>query len=183
MSLTDNAIPIVGFVAPSGTGKTTLLCQLLPMLKAAGIRTAVIKHSHHDFEIDKPGKDSYELRHAGAEQMLIASRQRLALIREKGAAEEADLAECLRLLERDQVDLIIVEGFKFESFPKIELYRAEVGKPPLYPNDRDIIAVLSDTAIAVGQDIDLLDLNRIDDIFHYLVKKFHLTISENSLNG
>jgi molybdopterin-guanine dinucleotide biosynthesis protein B len=184
MNLADLSIPIVGFIAPSGTGKTTLLCRLLPMLKGAGIRTAVIKHSHHNFEIDKPGKDSYELRHAGAGQMLITSPHRLALIVEKDPmSRETSLEESLRFLDQDQVDLIIVEGFKHECFPKIELHRSSLGKQPMYPNDADIIALASDTTMEVTKDIDFLQLNRIDDIFHYLVDKFHLTISEKTHNG
>ena len=184
MSFSHLHLPIVGFVAPSGTGKTTLLCQLLPMLKSAGIRTAVIKHSHHDFEIDIPGKDSYELRHAGAEQMLIASRNRTALIIEKrSVADEANLDECLHLLDQRQLDIIIVEGFKYECFPKIELYRAGIDNCPLYPTDADIIALLSDCPVDVERNIDVLDLNATEEIFNYIVEKFKLKIIENYNHG
>ena len=184
MSINNRHLPIVGFVAPSGTGKTTLLCKLLPMFKAAGVRTAVIKHSHHDFEIDIPGKDSYELRHAGAEQMLIASKHRTALIVETPQnTAEVDLNGCLRFIDQEQLDMIIVEGFKYESFPKIELYRDGVDKGPLYPTDLDIFALLTDCPGDVDREIDVLDLNAVEDIFNYIVRKFKLKIIENSSHG
>jgi len=133
-------LPLLGFAAFSGTGKTTLLEAILPKLLARGIRVAVIKHAHHDFDIDQPGKDSYRLRKAGASQMLISSRYRRALVTET-PDEEANLAHLITQLDQTQLDLILVEGFKKLSFPKIELHRAEVGKPWLHPTDSNIIAV------------------------------------------
>jgi molybdopterin-guanine dinucleotide biosynthesis protein B len=142
-------LPLVGFAAYSGTGKTTLLLQLLPLLKARGLRVAMVKHAHHSFEVDQPGKDSMRLRQAGADQMLIASSKRVALIKEypKGQPEPR-LPELLAMLAPDDIDLVLVEGFKREPIPKIELHRAELGQPYLYPQDPHIIALASDADAA-----------------------------------
>ena len=141
-------VPILGFVAYSGTGKTTLLLKIIPLLKAKGLRIGMIKHSHHrKFDIDHPGKDSYRLREAGAEQMLVASRQRWALMVEQADQDikkDPELAELLPNLKLDDIDLILVEGFKHERISKIELHRPVLNKPLLYPEDRDIIAIASD---------------------------------------
>ncbi|MFL6712642.1 MAG: molybdopterin-guanine dinucleotide biosynthesis protein B, partial [Sulfurifustis sp.] len=112
--------PILGIAAYSGTGKTTLLRKILPQLRGRGLRVAVVKHAHHSFDTDVPGKDSYELRKAGAVQMLVASRHRWALITETGDANEPRLDELLGQLDQSNLDLILVEGFKAEAFPKIE---------------------------------------------------------------
>ncbi len=149
--------PVLGIAAWSGTGKTTLLVQLLPLLRAQGLRVGMLKHAHHEFDIDHPGKDSYELRKAGAEQMLIASNQRWALMVEAHVAEDVSLWDMLAQLQRASLDLILVEGFRHECFPKLELHRAATGKPLLYPNDSTIIALASDTPIAC--DLPQLDLN------------------------
>jgi molybdopterin-guanine dinucleotide biosynthesis protein MobB len=141
-------LPLIGFSAFSGTGKTTLLIQLLPILKAQKLRIGMVKHAHHHFDIDHPGKDSYELRKAGAEQMLIASRRRMALVREYGDDRlEPVLPEVLNALDPSGLDLVLVEGFKDEPFPKIELHRPSMGKPLLYPDDPNIIAIATDAAL------------------------------------
>ena len=138
-------LPMLGFAAYSGTGKTTLLLKLLPLLKSTGLRIAVVKHAHHAFEMDQPGKDSYRLRTAGADEMLIAGRCRIGWVREcPDHAGEPGLAEVLSVLEPQRLDLVLVEGFKAESFPKIELHRAGTGRPLLFPNDPDIIAIATD---------------------------------------
>ncbi len=158
-------LPLLGFAAFSGTGKTTLLSALLPQLRRQGIRIGVIKHAHHDFEIDHPGKDSHRLRQAGASQMLIASRDRLAWIEETpGQSDEPTLSGILSLLDTRRLDLVLVEGFKRESFPKIELHRCCQGRPLLYPDDPDIIAVASDAPLPGAPHIPLLDLNRPAEI-------------------
>jgi molybdopterin-guanine dinucleotide biosynthesis protein MobB len=149
--------PVLGIAAWSGTGKTTLLIQLLPLLRAHGLRVGMLKHAHHEFDIDHPGKDSYELRKAGAEQMLIASNQRWALMVEAPVPGDVSLWDMLAQLQRSALDLILVEGFRHERFPKLELHRAALGKPLLFPEDSAIIALASDTPITT--DLPRLDLN------------------------
>ncbi len=166
--------PIVGFAAWSGTGKTTLLRRLLPLLKARGLRIGVIKHAHHDFEIDYPGKDSYELRKAGAAQMLVGSRQRWALIVENDPPPDAEpaLADLLARLQGDGLDLILVEGFKPEAIPKIEVYRPALGKPLLAPEDPAIVAIATDAPYATPALVPLLDLNDPPAIVDFLLARF-----------
>jgi molybdopterin-guanine dinucleotide biosynthesis adapter protein len=159
--------PVLGFAACSGSGKTTLITALLPMLAQRGIRVGVIKHSHHDFEIDQPGKDSYRLRKAGAVQMLIASPYRSALIEENAAPREPDLSELLTRLDRDTLDLILVEGFRQVAFPKIEVHRAATGKSFLHPRDPSIIAIVSDAPVTAS--LPRLDLNRPQDIVAFII--------------
>jgi molybdopterin-guanine dinucleotide biosynthesis protein MobB len=150
--------PILGFAAFSGTGKTTLLEKLIPLLIEHGIRIAMVKHAHHAFDIDKPGKDSYRLRMAGARQMLIASSQRQALMTENATPQEPRLDELITRLDLDNIDLVLVEGFKHVSFPKIELHRKTLGKSLLHPEDPDIIAVASDHLTNCGK-LPALDIN------------------------
>lgn len=138
------SLPILGFAAYSGTGKTTLLEQLLPLLSDQGLRVGMIKHAHHSFDIDQPGKDSYRLRKAGAEQMLIASRERWALMTETPGQPEPVLQQLLDRLDQSSLDIILVEGFKHERFPKIELNRAGHERPFMHPEDDSIIAIASD---------------------------------------
>jgi molybdopterin-guanine dinucleotide biosynthesis protein MobB len=151
--------PVVGFAAYSGAGKTTLLKQLLPLLVERGVRIGMIKHAHHKFEIDIPGKDSYELRKAGASQVLVASARREALMTEKIAESEPDLDTLIGQLNQDAIDLILVEGFKQVAFPKIELFRPVMGKPALYPEDADIIAVATYAELPVATHLPVLDIN------------------------
>ncbi|AZV32600.1 molybdopterin-guanine dinucleotide biosynthesis protein B [Cobetia sp. ICG0124] len=127
--LAASACPLLGIAAWSGTGKTTLLEQLLPALRERGLRVAVIKHAHHAFDVDTPGKDSHRLRSAGATPMLVASAQRFALMMETPDQQEADLEQLVAQLDGLAVDLILVEGFKQWPLPKLELHRAAVGKP------------------------------------------------------
>ena len=164
----DCPIPLLGFVAYSGTGKTSLLKKLIPILKAQGIRIGMIKHAHHDFDIDIPGKDSYELRKAGAEQMLVASAQRWALMVETPAHAEATLAGLIQQLDTQQLDLILVEGFKHEAYPKIECHRPELGHRLMCHNDADIIAIASDAALPDTIPITQLDLNNAEAIAQFI---------------
>lgn len=163
---------LLGFAAWSGTGKTTLLRKLLPALKAKGVRVGVIKHAHHNFDVDHPGKDSYELRHAGASQMLISSAKRWALMVEEDQGERPSLTRMLGRMDHAALDLVLVEGFKREAFPKIELYRASLGRECLHPDDPNIIAVASDKPLDPLREIPLLDLNDtlslLDFILAYL---------------
>ncbi|OBU14626.1 bifunctional molybdopterin-guanine dinucleotide biosynthesis adaptor protein MobB/molybdopterin molybdotransferase MoeA [Photobacterium aquimaris] len=163
MSQINASVPLLGFAAFSGTGKTTLIEAMLPKLVERGLRIAVIKHAHHDFDIDQQGKDSYRLRKAGAHQMLISSRYRRALITETPSAE-ASLPSLIRQLDQTQLDLILVEGFKKLDFPKIELHRQVINKPWLYQDDNTIIAIASDTkADTVLPQICIDDIEQLTD--------------------
>ncbi|EKF9662415.1 bifunctional molybdopterin-guanine dinucleotide biosynthesis adaptor protein MobB/molybdopterin molybdotransferase MoeA [Vibrio cholerae] len=162
-------LPLLGFAAYSGTGKTTLLEALLPKLTAAGLRIGLLKHAHHDFDVDKPGKDSYRLRKAGASQMLIASRNRHALMTETPDAE-AEFDYLLTRFDAEKLDVILVEGCKNIAFPKIELHRAEVGKPWLYLHDENIIAIAADETVETAlPQMHINDLDAIADfVLHYV---------------
>ena len=168
--LTRTPVPILGIAAYSGTGKTTLLRQILPQLRARGLRVAVIKHAHHSFDTDVPGKDSYELRKAGATQTLVASRHRWALVTETGDGAEPRLEMLLDRLDYKNVDLILVEGFKAEQFPKIELHRPSLGQPLLYQLDRSIIAIATDAPLAMKPPIPVLDLGNPEQITEFIVE-------------
>ncbi|WP_274008134.1 bifunctional molybdopterin-guanine dinucleotide biosynthesis adaptor protein MobB/molybdopterin molybdotransferase MoeA [Vibrio parahaemolyticus] len=161
-------IPILGFAAYSGTGKTTLLEALLPKLTEAGLRIGMLKHAHHNFDVDKPGKDSYRLRKAGASQMLIASRNRFALMTETPEAE-AEFEYLLTRFDEDMLDVILVEGCKNIAFPKIELHREEVGKPWLYPHDDNIIAIASDSA-ELDSELPQMNINDLDAIAQFVLQ-------------
>jgi len=150
---------VLGFVGYSGTGKTTLLKKIIPLLKATGLRVGLVKKSHHDFEIDKPGKDSYELRMAGASPVMLSSPIRRAIITEHDVVRERSLAEELSFFDCACVDVILVEGFKLENFPKIELHRPSQGKPLLFPDDPSIIAIATDGSLPVNTEIPQFDIN------------------------
>ena len=169
------SIPILGFSAWSGTGKTTLLRQLIPALRSRGLRVSVIKHAHHHFDLDFPGKDSYELRKAGAAQTVICTTTRLAMITEfDQPVDEPVLQQIINSLDRERVDMILVEGYKDVRFPKIELHRAELGKPLLYPGDDSIIALACDGEPPPELALPLLDLNDIDAIARFICEDFLL---------
>ena len=159
---------VLGFAAWSGTGKTTLLRRLIPVLREHGLRVGVLKHAHHTFEVDHAGKDSYELRHAGAERVLVASRQRWALMVEEPRDGDPGLPELLDRLSSQDLDLILVEGFKHERFPKVELHRPALGRPLLYPDDPTIVAVAADAALSPAPTLPLLDLNDVRAVAHFV---------------
>lgn len=174
-------LPLLGFAAYSGTGKTTLLEALLPKLTAAGLRIGLLKHAHHDFDVDKPGKDSYRLRKAGASQMLIASRNRHALMTETPDAE-AEFDYLLTRFDAEKLDVILVEGCKNIAFPKIELHRADVGKPWLYPHDENIIAIAADETIETTlPQMNINDLAAISDFVLDYVEKWHEQKTQQSV--
>ncbi|MCK4704366.1 MAG: molybdopterin-guanine dinucleotide biosynthesis protein B [Gammaproteobacteria bacterium] len=160
-------IPVLGFAAYSGTGKTTLLVKLLPLMKLQGLRVALIKHTHHDFDIDKPGKDSFELRKAGANQVLLASDKRSALLTEYDQQKEPDIATLIDKLDLNNLDLVLVEGFRHLPFAKIELHRPATEKPLLFTEDRTIIAVASDENIETGG-LPLLNINAPEEIAGFI---------------
>ena len=165
-------VPILGFAAFSGTGKTTLLTQLIPLLQASNLRVGLIKHSHHNFEIDHPGKDSYRLRKAGASPIMMVSRYRRAVITEHPEAIEPRLFDQLAYFDQSRVDIILVEGFKRERFPKIELHRPSLNKPLLFPNDDTIIAIARDEPLQNTIPIPQLDLNRPDHVATFVLDRF-----------
>ena len=160
-------IPVLGFCAhSSGIGKTTLLTQLIPALITQGLRISVIKHAHHSFDIDQAGKDSYRLREAGAVQMMIGSKERWALMTELSrtphAEDEPSLDLLLSQMDISLSDLVLVEGFKHEAIPKIEVHRAEMGTPLLANEDENIIAIATDEAVNTSKpQIDLNDISAI----------------------
>ncbi len=164
-------LPLLGFAAFSGTGKTSLLVKLIPELKARGLRLAVVKHAHHRFDIDVPGKDSYRMREAGASQVVVASRRLLALMHTHAdRRDEPVLAECLSRLDQQHLDLVLVEGFKQEQFAKIELHRPELGKPLLYREDPSIIAFATDQPTDVPPELPVLDLNNLTQIADFVIE-------------
>lgn len=162
-------VPLLGFVACSGTGKTTLLTRLIPQLKARGLRCAAIKHSHHDVAIDIPGKDSHRLREAGAAQVILASPHRTFWIREGDGHTEPGLSELLKHIDVTAVDLVLVEGFRHESLPKIEVYRGGRGQPMLCIGDDTIIAVAADSAPGDPLTIPLLPLDNPELVAEFVV--------------
>ena len=165
-------IPILGFAAFSGTGKTTLLTQIIPILKQQGLRIGLIKHSHHNFQIDQPGKDSFRLREAGASPVMLVSTHRRAIITEITSAQQPRLDDQLKLFDQSELDLILVEGFKAEQFPKIELHRPSLNKPLLYPNDPDIIAIASDCMLETPDYLTQLDINQPEMIAAFILNQF-----------
>ncbi|WP_338559474.1 molybdopterin-guanine dinucleotide biosynthesis protein MobB [Erwinia sp. E_sp_B01_3] len=159
-------IPVLGITAWSGTGKTTLLKQLIPLLKIRGIRPGLIKHTHHDVDVDTPGKDSYELRKAGADQVMVANRNRWALMTETPGNEALDLQFLASRMDETLLDIILVEGFKHDAIPRILLHRQGSGQAVM-PDSR-VIAVASDSDLCL--EIPLLDLNAADKIADFIVQ-------------
>jgi molybdopterin-guanine dinucleotide biosynthesis protein B len=146
---------IFGFAGWSGSGKTTLIEKLMPRFVGAGLRVSLIKHAHHTFDVDQPGKDSYRHRHAGAAEVLVTSSRRWVLMHELRGAHEPPFEEQVKRLS--PCDLLLVEGFKHAPIPKLEVWRAEPGEALLHPNDPHIVAVASDTRVDTR--LPLLDLN------------------------
>ncbi|KGM33217.1 molybdopterin-guanine dinucleotide biosynthesis protein B [Inquilinus limosus] len=162
---------VLGIAGWSGSGKTTLLAKLIPVLIGRGLTVSTIKHAHHDFDVDQPGKDSWRHREAGATEVLVSSDRRWALMHEHRGAAEPPLAELLAKLE--PVDLVLVEGFKRETPPKLEVWRAATGKPPLHPEDPSIVAVASDGPIAdpARTRLDIDDIEAIADFVADFARK------------
>jgi len=149
---------IIGLAGWSGSGKTTLVTRVIPVLTGRGLKVATVKHAHHDFDIDQPGKDSWLHREAGASEVAIVSSRRWAIVHELGNEPEPPLADVLAKLS--PVDLVIVEGFKRHAHPKIEIFRAAVGKPLLHPEDDCIVAIATDAPLPQAQ----LPVLMLDDI-------------------
>ena len=162
-------IPVLAISAWSGTGKTTLLKKLIPALCAAGLRPGLIKHTHHNMDVDLPGKDSYELRKAGAAQTIVASSQRWALMTETPDEEEVDLAWLVSRMDASTLDLILVEGFKHEPVAKLLLFRQQGGhRVEELVLDEHVIAVASDVVLPL--EVPVLDLNDVDGIAEFIVE-------------
>src|SRR5690606_34574379 len=156
----------VGFAGYSGSGQTTLIEQLIPLLVARNLKVSLIKHAHHTFDVDQPGKDSFRHRHAGCTEVLVTSSRRWALMHELRGAEEPGLTEQIERLS--PCDLLLVEGFKHERIPKLEVYRRETGESLLHPHDDNIVAVASDGQIDTR--LAQLDLNAPADIAAFMLE-------------
>ena len=161
---------IFGFAGWSGSGKTTLIEKLIPRFVKGGLRVSLIKHAHHQFDVDQPGKDSYRHRHAGATEVLVTSSRRWVLMHELRGGQEPSFEEQLKHLS--PCDLVIVEGFKFQPIPKIEVYREGVDSPPLHPKDPHIIAVATDAKIETT--LPVLDLNDDAAIAQFILGHLNL---------
>ena len=146
---------VIGIAGWSGAGKTTLISRVIPHLRQQALRVSVIKHAHHEFDVDVPGKDSWVHRQSGAEEVLVSSARRWALMHELRGAAEPGLPELLRKMS--PVDLVVIEGFKSEPHPRIEVYRKASGKPPLFPDDPVIAAIATDVAIRTTLPVADLD--------------------------
>jgi molybdopterin-guanine dinucleotide biosynthesis protein B len=158
---------VIGIAGWSGSGKTTLLTRVIPHLTARGLKVSTIKHAHHAFDIDQPGKDSHTHREAGASEVLISSANRFALMHELRGEPEWRLRDLLAKLSA--VDIVLIEGFKRETHPKLEVYRAEVGKPPLHPEDPNIVAVATDGELKAR--VPVVSLNDTEAVADILVAK------------
>ena len=167
---------IIGLAGWSGAGKTTLLTRLIPVLVARGLRMATLKHAHHDFDVDQPGKDSHRHRAAGAGEVIVSSTRRWVQIHEVADEGEATLADLLRKLS--PCDLVLVEGFKREAHAKLEVHRAANGRPPLHPGDPRIVGVASDAVFpeAGVPVVDLDDIVAIADLVLARAEPFAATL-------
>jgi len=158
---------MIGLAGWSGSGKTTLLANVIPRIVARGLTVSTVKHAHHSFDIDRPGKDSHTHRMAGATEVVVGSLRRWAIVHELREAPEATLT--MLVAKMSPVDLILVEGYKGGSHPKLEVYRAEVGKPLLHPGDPAIVAIASDAPIP-GIRVPPVDLNDVEAIVDTLLR-------------
>jgi len=171
------ATKVFGIAGFSGSGKTTLIEQLIPRLTARGLKVSVIKHAHHGFDIDRPGKDSYRHREAGASEVMLTGAQRWALLHELRDEPEPTLDEYLAHFS--PCDLVLVEGFKNEPVPKLEVYRPANGKPPLWPENPNVVAVATDEPVKTH--LPVLDLNDIDAIAEFVVTTLELQGNHDAL--
>jgi molybdopterin-guanine dinucleotide biosynthesis protein B len=157
---------VIGLAGWSGSGKTTLITRVLPRLIARGCRVSTLKHAHHGFDLDQPGKDSFFHRAAGATEVVISSAKRFAILHELRNEPEWSLPALLEKLA--PVDLVLVEGFKRDAFPKLEVHRAANGKPLIHPDDPHIVGIASDTALPQSK-VPVIDLNNIEEIVDFLL--------------
>ncbi|MBB3065341.1 molybdopterin-guanine dinucleotide biosynthesis protein B [Limibacillus halophilus] len=169
---------IFGLAGWSGSGKTTLMVKLLGELVSRGYRVSTIKHAHHAFDVDKPGKDSYEHRQAGAAEVMVSSAQRWALMHEHRGAPEPTVKDLVA--QMTPVDLLLIEGFKRESHPKLEVHRPGVGKPLLQPEDPQVVAVASDSRLD-GLSVPVLDLDDVSAIADFILTHQGLTLRKEGV--
>ena len=163
-----NPARVLGIVGWSGSGKTTLITQLIPFFASRGVRVATLKHAHHGFDVDVPGKDSYEHRKAGACEVIVSSSRRWVQMHELGDSREATLAELLRRVS--SCELVLVEGFKTERHPKLEVYRQAVGKSALHPEDDRIVGVASDQRLPNAR-VPVIELNDIPAVATFILER------------
>ena len=165
-------VALLGITGTSGSGKTTLVEQLIARFVHDGRRVAAIKHTHHGFDLDSPGKDSYRMREAGSAEVVLVGGERLVLMREYANAREPELADVLALLS-PETDLVIVEGYKRSSLPKIEVFRPSLGRAPLWPEIGGVVAVATDApeAVAVPAGVAVLDLNDVDAVYRFAAQQ------------
>lgn len=161
---------IFGFAGWSGSGKTTLIERLIPLFVDRGLKVSLIKHAHHSFEVDQPGKDSYRHRHAGSTEVLVSSSRRWVLMHELRGAPEPGFAELIEQIS--PCDLLLVEGFKRERVPKLEIYRASIGEPLLHPHDPDIVAIACDRPLETK--LPQFDLNDAPAIAGFVIQHLGL---------
>nr|WP_240347201.1 molybdopterin-guanine dinucleotide biosynthesis protein MobB [Pectobacterium brasiliense] len=165
-TVNPNRAPLLAITAYSGTGKTTLLKHVIPLLTHHGVRVGLIKHTHHQMDIDTPGKDSYELRKAGAAQTIVASSQRWALMTETPDQEEPNIYDLAGQMDASALDLVLVEGFKHEKIAKIALFRQSLGRELSYLIDEYVIAIASDTEIDTR--LPVLDINQPEQVAAFI---------------
>ena len=159
---------IIGLAGWSGSGKTTLITKLIPRLIARGVKVSTLKHAHHGFDLDKPGKDSFFHRAAGATEVIISSAKRWAILHELREEPEWNLGDLVAKMS--PVDLVLVEGFKRDVFPKLEIHRAANLKPLIHPDDPHIVAIASDTALPQAK-VPVVDLNDVEAIADLLLSR------------
>ena len=159
---------IIGLAGWSGSGKTTLIKKLIPSLIARGLKVSTLKHAHHGFDLDQPGKDSFFHRAAGATEVIISSAKRWAILHELREEPEWDLGQLVTKMS--PVDLVLVEGFKRDKFPKLEIHRAANGKPLIHPDDPHVVAVASDVALPKAK-VPVIDLNDVETIIDLLLQR------------
>jgi molybdopterin-guanine dinucleotide biosynthesis protein B len=157
---------VFGFAGWSGSGKTSLIEAVIPRLTANGLRVSLVKHAHHSFDVDQPGKDSYRHRQAGCQEVLVSSKARWALMHESREGAELTLRQAIDLLS--PCDLVLVEGYKRAPIPKLEIWRPSVGKPLLHPGDPHILAIATDEPGAIGTRVPVLGLNDVAGIATFI---------------
>jgi molybdopterin-guanine dinucleotide biosynthesis protein B len=162
-----NNMRIIGLAGWSGSGKTTLVTKVIPCLLARGLKVSTLKHAHHGFDLDQPGKDSFFHRAAGATEVIVSSSRRFAILHELREEPEWDLGRLVGKMS--PVDLVLVEGYKRDAFPKLEIHRAANGKPLIHPEDPHIVAIASDVALPAAT-VPVVDLNDIEAIADLLIK-------------